>query len=179
VRFTEYDHVLKPVPSQNLACSIGRIDEHSNASGRGHQLTQQCQPLCTNSRDGVLAKLKCSMRAVQSYPFRKLALQVLPDRSRANAAFVAWYAPFQIKRGKRERHRDNLSRRLGFRCSERTAPERLRRVAGNQRQNPLLGEGCGGVPRPCALRTRRLIGVDMCNSPLRLRETHRNRAASP
>jgi hypothetical protein len=43
-----------------------------------------------NGRDEVLAKLKCSMRAVQSYPFRKPALQVLPDRSPANAAFVAW-----------------------------------------------------------------------------------------
>jgi hypothetical protein len=99
VRFTEYDHVLKPVPSQNLACSIGRIDEHGNASSRGHQLTHSASRFATNSRDEVLAKLKCSMRAVQSYPFRKLALQVLPDRSRANAAFVAWYAPFQINRG--------------------------------------------------------------------------------
>ena len=26
--------------------SIGRIDEHGNASGSGHQLTQQFQPLC-------------------------------------------------------------------------------------------------------------------------------------
>jgi hypothetical protein len=100
------------------------------------------------------AKLKCSMRAVQSYPFRKLALQVLPDRSRANAAFVAWYAPFQINRGTprsrsivgKERHRDNLSGRLGFRRSERMAPERLSQAAGNQRQNRPLGEGCGGFP---------------------------------
>jgi hypothetical protein len=133
-----------------------------------------------NGRDEVVAKLKCSMRAVQSYPFRKPALQVLPDRSPANAAFVAWYAPrFRSMVGQRERHRDNLSGRIGFRCSERKAPERLSQAAGNQRQNPPLGEGCGGVPGPCALRTRRLIGVDMCNSPLRLGETHRNRAESP
>jgi hypothetical protein len=42
---------------------------------------------------------------------------------------------------------------------------RLRGTKGN----PPLGEGCGGVPGPCAVRARRLIGVeDMCNSPLRL-----------
>ena len=37
-------------------------------------------------------RLKCSMRAVQSYPFRQPALRMLPDRSPANAAFVAWRA---------------------------------------------------------------------------------------
>src|SRR5215470_20395620 len=28
------------------SCRIGRVDKHSNASGRGHQLTQKLQPLC-------------------------------------------------------------------------------------------------------------------------------------
>jgi hypothetical protein len=58
---------------------------------------------------------------------------MLPDRSPANAAFVAWFTSplcFQIILGKRERYRDNFSDRLGFRCSERKAlDERGKAVA--------------------------------------------------
>jgi hypothetical protein len=79
-----------------------------------------------NGREAFLAKLRCLMRAVQSYPFRKPALQVLSDRSPANAAFVAWYASRSRSIvGRRQRHRENFSGRIGFRCSERKAPERL------------------------------------------------------
>jgi hypothetical protein len=64
-------------------------------------------------------------------------------------------------------NRDNLSGRLGFRCSERKAPERLSQAAGNQRQNPPLGEGCGGVPRSlrsedAAAHWRRLCVILLC-----------------
>jgi hypothetical protein len=38
--------------------------------------------------------------------------------------------------GKLERHRDNFSGRIGFRCSERKAPERLSQAAGNQKEKP-------------------------------------------
>ena len=31
--------------------SIGRIDEHGHASGRGHQLAQELQPLCHQLAD--------------------------------------------------------------------------------------------------------------------------------
>ena len=49
------------------------------------------------TRVARFCRLKCSVRAVQPYPFRKSALRVLRDRSLANAPFVAWYAsPFRI-----------------------------------------------------------------------------------
>ena len=81
--------------SASLAQRIGKV-AMKRAANRPPQGTPRHRG---NGRDEVLAKLKCSMRAVQSYLFRKPAPQVLPDRSPANAAFVAWYAPFQINGG--------------------------------------------------------------------------------
>jgi hypothetical protein len=47
---------------------------------------------------------------------------------------------------KRERHRDNLSGRLGFRRSERTAPERLSQAAGNQGKTGHWAKVVAGFP---------------------------------
>src|SRR5262249_12323050 len=37
------------------SCCIGRVDKHGNASGRGHQLTQKLQPLCSLTGVNFLA----------------------------------------------------------------------------------------------------------------------------
>jgi hypothetical protein len=53
---------------------------------------------------------------------------------------------FRSMVGKRERHRDNLSGRLGFRRSERTAPERLSQAAGNQGKTGHWAKVVAGFP---------------------------------
>jgi len=58
------------------------------------------------------------MRAVRSYPYRQPALRMLPDRSPANAAFVARRASLFRISSKREGRRDNFSGRLEFRSSK-------------------------------------------------------------
>src|SRR5262249_10245526 len=59
-------------------------------------------------------RLKCSMRAVQSYPCRQPALRMLSDRSPANAAFVAWCA-FELILSKREVNETTGPGHPGFR----------------------------------------------------------------
>src|SRR5689334_14641307 len=55
---------------------------------RNHLITKgPVQTAATKPR--VAGRLRCSMRAVQSYPYRQPALRKLSDRSPANAAFVA------------------------------------------------------------------------------------------
>jgi hypothetical protein len=66
-----------------------------------------------NGREAFLAKLRCLMRAVQSYPFRKPALQVLSDRSPANAALLHGTPPVP----------DQLW--VGDSATERTSPAAL------------------------------------------------------
>src|SRR6266576_2577644 len=61
------------------------------------------------------------MRAVRSYPYRQPALRMLPDRSPANAAFVARCASLFCISSKREGRRDNFSGRLEFRSSKKEA----------------------------------------------------------
>src|SRR5262249_29713672 len=58
---------------------IGRIDEHSNARGCGHQLTQELQPLC-----GQLVIEKIDTRQVTSWP-GEAGDKAKPDRVFADA----------------------------------------------------------------------------------------------
>jgi hypothetical protein len=68
----------------------------------------------TKPRVAGSGRLKCSMRAVQSYPYREPALRMLSDRSPANAAFVAWCA-FEIILSKREANETTGAGHPGFR----------------------------------------------------------------
>ena len=68
----------------------------------------------TKPRVAGSGRLKCSMRAVQSYPCRQPALRMLSDRSPANAAFVAWCA-FEIILSKREINETTGPGHPGFR----------------------------------------------------------------
>jgi hypothetical protein len=100
-------------------------------------------------------RLKCSMRAVQPYPFRKSALRVLRDRSLANAAFVAWYAsPFRIILVIDRGAEITSPAALGSAVHKERHPrvgKRLSLAAGTKgrpKENPAMGE-CGGPGPVC------------------------------
>jgi hypothetical protein len=97
-------------PAIILCGSLGW--RRSDAEARLHQAARQCLTGAThwenvaikraandrpwNQPPGLTTfsqRLKCSMRAVRSYPFRKPAPQMLSDRSPTNAAVGAWYTP--------------------------------------------------------------------------------------
>ncbi len=73
---------------------------------------------------GGSGRFRCSMRAVQSYPYRQPALRMLPHSSSSQCSLCCTVRlPVPHHLVKREGRRDNFLARLEFRCSKRRLTE--------------------------------------------------------
>jgi hypothetical protein len=99
-------------------------------------------PIRRRSNESGEPSVADSGRIVQSYPYRQPALRMLPDRSPANAAFVAWCLPVPHHLVSEKAAEITCRPALGsavqkggrwrVRCGSRSATPHLRRAAGHE-----------------------------------------------